>query len=172
MVTFKVKILYLLSKVSLWKNRVVLLLWPNLLSVIRNQIVFEADLPAVNQLMLFNGSGNLIINGNCSFGYKLGGRHRGGSVEIQCRTKESKISIGKNVATNNNVFICSSNYIEIGDNSLIGQNIMITGFEAHGTSPFKRTECGEIGTVTGVFPANVIIGGMPAKILKNIDVNE
>lgn len=96
--------------------------------------------------------------------------------------------------------LCSANYIEIGDDTLIGQYIMIMDHEAHGIDPNKRRELGEIGkviigkntwlgnnvvilknteigdntivatgaVVSGKFPANVIIGGVSAKIIKSI----
>jgi acetyltransferase-like isoleucine patch superfamily enzyme len=96
--------------------------------------------------------------------------------------------------------LCAANYIEIGDYSLIGQNVTIMDFEAHGVDPHKRRSIGEIGhviigkntwignnvmilknseigdntiiatgsVVSGKFPENVIIGGVPAKIIKSI----
>jgi len=97
--------------------------------------------------------------------------------------------------------ICAANYIEIGDNTLIGNFVSIRDHEAHGINPDKRREIGEIGeviieenvwignnviilkntcigknsivaagaVVAGKFPANVIIGGVPAKIIKSIE---
>ena len=146
------------------------------------------------------GSGIIEIGANCSFGYKLGGFHRCGSIEIQPRYKSSKIVIGRNLSTNNNIFICAANYIKIGDDTLIGQNVTIMDHEAHGTHPDKRRQIGQIGKViigkntwignnviilknseigdnsiiasgaivAGRFPANVIIGGVPAKIIKEL----
>jgi acetyltransferase-like isoleucine patch superfamily enzyme len=136
----------------------------------------------------------------CMLGFKLGGFNKGGSIELQARTKESKIIIGNNVLTNNNIFLCAANYIEIGDETLIGQNVTIMDFEAHGLQPDERRNLGEIGkviigkncwlgnnvtvlknsiigdntviatgaVVTGIFPSNVIIGGVPAKIIKTL----
>jgi acetyltransferase-like isoleucine patch superfamily enzyme len=141
------------------------------------------------------------IGKKCAFGYKLGGFHRGGSIEIQARYKNSVIKLGDNIATNNNIFICAANYIEIGNETLIGQYVMIIDHEAHGVDPCKRRgKIGEIGkvivgknvwigsnvtilknseigdnsivaagaVVSGKFPENVIIGGVPAKIIKRI----
>jgi len=130
----------------------------------------------------------------------MGGFHKGGSIELQARYKNSKIKIGNNIATNNNIMICAANYIEIGDNTLIGQYVTIMDHEAHGIAPDKRRQLGEIGkviigknvwlgnnvtmlknseigdntivaagaVVSGKFPANVIIGGVPAKIIKTL----
>ena len=155
------------------------------------------DAPVFNQVTLCEGKGVVKIANGCIFGYKLGGFHRGGSIELQSRYIQSVIQIGDNVSTNNNVLICAANYIEIGSDSLIGQNVTIMDHEAHGISPLRRRELGEIGkvivghnvwigsnvtilknskigsnsivaagaVVSGEFPENVIIGGVPAKII-------
>ncbi len=173
--------------------------WPNWNKIISNKISF-ASTPKFYQRTFFTGVGKVEIGNNCSFGYKLGGFHYGGSIELQPRYKISKIKIGNNVATNNNLFFCAANYIEIGVECLIGQNVTIMDHEAHGITPDKRKELGEVGrviignnvwignnvtilknsdvgdnsviatgaVVTGKFPANVIIGGVPAKILKEL----
>ncbi|WP_157972852.1 acyltransferase [Aureibaculum luteum] len=156
--------------------------------------------PICNQKVYLTGGGQIKIGKGCIFGYKIGGFHKGGSIEIQPRYKGAIIKIGNNVATNNNIFICSANHIEINDNTRIGQNVTIMDFEAHGIDPRKRNKVGEIGeiiigenvwignnviilknssigqnsiiaagaVVSGVFPDNVIIGGVPAKIIKTI----
>ena len=121
-------------------------------------------------------------------------------MTFQPRYKSSKIVIGSNVSTNNNIFICAANYIDIGDDTLVGQNVTIMDHEAHGIEPEKRRLLGPIGTikieknvwignnvtilknseigensiiaagtvVSRKFTKNVIIGGVPAKIIKEI----
>jgi acetyltransferase-like isoleucine patch superfamily enzyme len=158
------------------------------------------DIPSFNQTTLCNGKGVVEIGKNCSFGYRLGGFYKGGSIELQARYKNSKILIGNNVATNNNLFFCAANYIEIGDNTLIGQYVTVMDHEAHGIDPLKRRELGEIkeviigknvwignnvtilkgvhigdnsiiangSVVTKSVPLNVIVGGIPAKIIRHI----
>lgn len=172
---------------------------PNLRKINSKSIIYES-IPLCQQVTKITGQGKVEIGKDCFLGYKLGGFHRGGSIEIQPRYKNARIIIGNNVATNNNIFICAANYIEIGDNCLIGQNVTIMDFEAHGIDPHKRREVGEIGSVTlkenvwignnvtilknseigensiiaagavvsGKFPANVIIGGIPAKVIKEL----
>lgn len=156
--------------------------------------------PTFNQRTEFTGIGSIKIGENCRFGYKPGGFHYKGNIELQARTKNASIILGNNISTNNNIFICSSNYISIGNNTLIGQGVVIMDFEAHGVHPDHRRKVGEIGEIkigenvwignnvtilknseigknciiaTGAvvnkkFPGNVIIGGVPAKIIKNI----
>lgn len=148
------------------------------------------------------GNGSLEIGKNSTFGVNVGGGFKSGYIEIQPRTENSKIVIGNNVAINNNAFICASNYIEIGDDVLIGRNLSMTDFEAHGTSPNDRKKLGKIGKIiiesnvwignnvtilknvhigvgcvissgsvvlSGEYPPNSIIGGNPAKIIKQIN---
>lgn len=194
------KILYLPIKISKPHiRRVRFFYFPNINYHLRGRVSFKT-MPDFNQRTIITGEGKVDIGINCMFGYKLGGFQYGSGIEIQPRIKSAMIRIGDNVATNNNLFFCAVNLIEIGDNTLIGQNVTIMDFEAHGTKPDKRRELGEIGeviigrnvwignnvtilkdtvigdntivatgaVVKGKFPANVIIGGVPSKIIKNL----
>lgn len=174
--------------------------FPNLYPILKKNVIWKTK-PLFSQKIFFNGLGKVEIGEKCSFGYKLGGFNYKGSIEIQARYKNSKIKIGNNIATNNNIFICAANYIEIGNDTLIGQNVTMMDFEAHGIEADKRRTLGSIGkviignnvwignnvtilkntfigtncivaagaVVSGEFPANVILGGVPAKIIKHID---
>jgi acetyltransferase-like isoleucine patch superfamily enzyme len=154
--------------------------------------------PNCNQKVKLTGAGHIYIGRNCMFGFKLGGFHCGGCIEIQPRYNNSIIKIGNNVATNNNIFICAANKVVIEDDTLIGQNVTIMDHEAHGTASHLRRQVGKIGSVTicknvwignnviilknteigentivaagsvvsGKFPANAIIGGIPSKVIK------
>lgn len=156
-------------------------------------------IPFCEQKTFITGIGSIEIGNHCKFGYKPGGFNRNGSIEIQARYREAHIKIGNDIFTNNNVFICAANSIIIGDKTLIGQNVAIMDFEAHGIAPSQRNH-GDIGkvvigenvwignnvmilknteigkncivaagaVVSGIFPENVIIGGVPAKIIKSI----
>lgn len=172
---------------------------PNLHNLLRGRIILH-NYPTFHQITLCEGEGIVEIGQCCIFGYKLGGFHRRGSIELQARYKDSKIQIGNNISTNNNIMICAANCIEIDDDVLIGNFVSIRDHEAHGLAPDKRRAIGEIGivkiernvwignnvlilknthigentivaagaVVTGNFPPNVIIGGVPAKIIKSI----
>ncbi|MBI5542142.1 MAG: acyltransferase [Bacteroidia bacterium] len=181
-------------------RRYFLFIIPNLSKFFHGKIQVSNKYPTVNQLTKVTGVGYVVFGTNISFGYKLGGFHRNGMIELQARYKNAKIVFGNNIATNNNVCISAANYIEIGDNTLIGQNVTIMDFEAHCIEPDKRRQLGVIGkviigenvwignnvtilknseigkntiiatgaVVAGLFPANVIIGGVPAKVIKNL----
>lgn len=198
MIMFKAFSRYPYKNIKLLFNRVRYFLLPNLLS--KATMNYET-IPLCQQRTFITGKGIIHIGKECRFGYKLGGFHYGGSIEIQARTLESRIIIGSQVSTNNNIFICAAGRIEIGENTLIGQNVSIMDFEAHGISPNDRSMIGKIGSVTigenvwignnvsilknttigensivaagavvaGQFPSNVIIDGIPAKIIKEND---
>ena len=172
----------------------------NFKNLIFKNIIINSLLPICNQKTYFTGEGKTEIGDKCTFGYKMGGRFRHGCVEIQARYKLAKITIGDNVFTNNNFFICSANRIILGSNILIGENVAIIDYDAHRIEPNRRNEVGEVGkviignnvwignnvtilknseignnsviatgaVVTGKFSNNVIIGGVPAKVIKSI----
>ena len=170
---------------------------PNLLT--RTPYSFH-NMPVFAQRTLVRGEGRIEIGKDCIFGARRGGFHYGGSIELQTRVESARITIGNNVSTNNNIFICAACQITIGDYTCIGQNVTIMDFEAHGTAADKRNEMGDAGSITihenvwignnviilknseiransivaagavvaGVFPANAIIGGVPAKVIKTL----
>jgi acetyltransferase-like isoleucine patch superfamily enzyme len=188
-------VLWINNKLKLYFN----IILPNLKFFISKRIICDR-LPNSNQKTLLTGIGRIFIGNNCIFGYKAGGFHRGGAIELQVRYKNAIIKIGKHVATNNNIFICAANRIEIGDNTRIGHYVTMMDFEAHAIKPIDRSKVGKIGeiligknvwignnvtilknssignntiiatgaVVSGSFPENVVIGGVPAKIIKEI----
>lgn len=102
-------------------------LLPNFKQIITGKIKINGVKPIFSQVTLFNGLGQIDLGSSCSFGSRLGGFHKGGSIEIQARYLNSQIKLGHRIATNNNIFICAANYIEIGDDTLIGQNVIFEG---------------------------------------------
>jgi acetyltransferase-like isoleucine patch superfamily enzyme len=169
-------------------------------AILSKRIIVEYRVPLCNQYTIISGKGKLILGKDCEFGFKLGGRHRHCSIEIQRRYENSKIVISDKVSTNNNIFICAANHIEIGQSTLIGEGVTIMDHEPHGIDPKLRREIRKIGevkignnvwignnvvilkntiigdntvvaasaVVSGNFPANVIIGGIPAKVIKDL----
>lgn len=176
-----------------------LVLLPNAIFYLRKQVSLGKKVNAQQKLLL-TGEGRILIGEECFFGCRLGGRNKNGVIEIQARSKDSVIQIGKNVATNNNIFICSVNSIVIGDDTLLGEGVTIMDFEAHGIHPDERRKMGTVGNVrignnvwvgnnviilkntevgdnsiiaagavvSGKVPSNVIVGGVPAKVIRSI----
>ena len=141
---------------------------PNFFKIYSNHLRFN-KISSVEQIIICEGKGVVTIGKNCSLGYKLGGFNRRGSIEFQARYKNANIIIGDNVSTNNNIFICAANHIEIGEDILIGQNVTIMDHEAHGVEPHRRRELGDIGKV--IINKNVWIGNNVV-ILKNTEIGE
>lgn len=174
--------------------------WPNRSAIKIKRIILQSKAPLCNQYTIVSGQGRLTLGDKCEFGYKLGGRFRNGSIEIQPRYENAVITIADKVLTNNNVFICAANSITIGHSSRIGESVTIMDHEAHGIAAHERSLTGEIGeiiigsnvwignnvivlknsfignntivaagaVVSGSFPANVIIGGIPAKVIRQL----
>ena len=202
--TIKFVLKRILLYCSQWNKRIFNYLLPNIRHFRRGRIIMS-DYPSFNQKTLITGLGKVKIGKveigeKCMFGYKPGGYFYNGVIELQSRNKMAKIKIGNHVLINNNLFICSANYVEIGNNVLIGEGVSIVDHEAHGIQPDERNKIGEIGTViidenvwigskvtilkntkigkntivaaravvAGEFPADVIIGGVPAKIIRHI----
>ncbi|MFZ4796718.1 MAG: acyltransferase [Bacteroidia bacterium] len=154
----------------------------------------------MQQPLFLTGEGNILIKRNCTFGYLNGGFNFGGSINIDVRSEKSEVIINENVFFNNNVNISSCNFIEIGKNTLVGQNVNIMDYDAHGINPNMRNKIGKIGSikignnvwigtnviilkntvigdnciiaagavVSGFYQENLIIGGVPSKIIKTI----
>jgi acetyltransferase-like isoleucine patch superfamily enzyme len=105
------------------------------------------------QKTAISGKGTVIIKYNVTIGYRRGGN---GVSEIQPRYKNTdernsigkvdEVFIGKNVWIGSKVIILKGS--KIGDNSIIAAGSVVTG---------------------KTFPANAIIGGNPAKVIKYID---
>ena len=189
-----------LKPFKIFKYKIINFYIINFKAITNNRVSLVSKNPICYQKTFITGMGNVKIGRGCIFGYKLGGFYRNGSIEIQPRYANTNISIGNNVATNNNLLIIAANSIEIGNNTLIGQYVTIMDFEAHGIKPDKRNQLGDVGkvkigenvwignnvmilkntvignnsivaagaVVSGVFEDNIIIGGVPAKKIKDI----
>jgi hypothetical protein len=107
----------------------------------------DKTFPKIQLYTKCEGSWTAEVGNHCSFGYKIGGFHHGGSIDLQPRYKNTRITIGNNISTNNNIKLCASNYIEIGDNSLIGKQIARMDHEIHGIRQDKRNQIAKIEKV-------------------------
>lgn len=100
------------------------------------------------QSTIITGKGLVSIGNSSVFGYKMGGYHSKGRIELQPRYKASKIIIGKNVMINNNLFICCADEVSIGNGTLIGESVMILDHNGHGISPNeRRTTIGKVAPI-------------------------
>ena len=154
------------------------------------------------QRTLFRGEGGVTIGDRTTFGCPVGGGVTSSRCELQARTFESRIEIGSRVGANNGLFIVASRLVAVGDECLIGANVQIMDFDAHGVAPEeRRTSVGAVCPVSigrnvwignnaiilkgvsigdnaivaagsvvvrGAYPADSIIGGNPAKVMRTI----
>ncbi|SMG51789.1 DapH/DapD/GlmU-related protein [Dethiosulfovibrio salsuginis] len=161
---------------------------------------------AFYQRTYITGLGSIKIGDKCIFGVPSGGGFRSSDCEIQARYENSKIFLGRNIASNNGLVIIATDSITIGDDCLFGRNLQISDCDGHGLEPAKRRLCRGLsspvvigknvwfgnnvtvlkGTIIGDncvvgagsiltgkhFPPNVIIAGNPAKIIKELPVND
>ena len=71
-------------------------------------------------------------------GYPIGGGFRGGCCELQARTPEASIVLGRRVGVNNGFLVIAASSVSIGDRCLLGRDVTILDFDAHGIAPEER----------------------------------
>ncbi|MGL4954354.1 MAG: acyltransferase, partial [Cetobacterium sp.] len=123
-----------------------------------------------NKKNIFYGLGKIVIEDEFSIGFRYGGGFKGRFTEIQAREKKSEIIIGKNLATNNGIFICAKQKIVIGNDVLIGSNVTIMDHNAHGISPDKR-RCYS-GTAREIYIGDNVWLGSFAQILPGTKIGK
>lgn len=116
-----------------------------------------------NVPVYFNGEGKVELGENISFGYSLAPKIGNGSILIQARYKESKISIGDFVEFSNNISIIALERIIIGSKCLIADLVSIVDSDFHDISPIARSsECQRLEsdglTLPTIIEENVWIG--------------
>ncbi|NLI08488.1 MAG: acyltransferase [Thermotogaceae bacterium] len=122
------------------------------------------------QKTLFTGKVRIKIGSSTSFGVDVGGKYFHNYCEIQARFKESLIIIGENVASNNGLLIISAERIEIGNDCLIGKDVQMIDFDAHGLAPSERRN--SIGKVKPIVIGRNVWIGNNAIILKGTEIGD
>ncbi len=154
------------------------------------------------QRAIISGEGRVQIGDRTFLGYPIGGGFRYSCCELQARYADAVISLGESVGVNNGLLIIAARSVEIGDGCLIGKDVQILDFDAHGIAPEeRRSSIGKISPVVlgrhvwigndvillkgtkigdnsivaagavvpgGDYPANVILGGNPARVLGDV----
>lgn len=120
------------------------------------------------QKVYCTGKGSIIIGDDVSLGYKLGGYWKG-NIELQARSYNSKIIIKGDTHTNNNLFICSNQRIEIGEHCRIGSNCEFLDFDGHGIAPDKRNTK---GLVEPILIGDNVWFGNGCKILRGTTIGK
>jgi maltose O-acetyltransferase len=155
--------------------------------------------PVIRQPVLFCGKGRIVFEGKVRLGYYPSPYFYSGYSHIEARTVESVIRIGGGTYVSNScVFISEGPGIKIGQKCLIGPEVCIYDSDFHGLSERKmpQKEAVEIGDnvfigarviiVKGVrignnatigagavvsrhVPANTVVAGNPAKVVKVLE---
>jgi acetyltransferase-like isoleucine patch superfamily enzyme len=126
--------------------------------------------PRIMHPCIFTGAGKVTFGENVRVGIRHSPNFWHGSSHFDTRRNEAVIEIGNNVAINNCfTAICLSN-ITIDDNTLIGFNVTIMDFDAHGIEPdLRRGNPGKHGAVH--IGRNCWIGSNAA-ILKGVSIGD
>jgi acetyltransferase-like isoleucine patch superfamily enzyme len=120
------------------------------------------------QKTIITGKGSITIGGCTSFGFRKGGYYCRGVCELQPRYEGARITIGSNVHTNNNLFICSAGEVRIGDNTLIGEGVMMIDHDAHGIRPDERNK--SIGNIRPIVVGENVWIGSRVTILPGTEI--
>jgi len=123
-----------------------------------------------HQKTMFTGKGTIKISSNSSFGVDVGGKYLHNYCEVQARFKESLIIIGENVASNNGLLIISAERIEIGNDCLIGKDVQMIDFDAHGLALSERRN--SIGKVKPIVIGRNVWIGNNVIILKGTEIGD
>jgi len=123
-----------------------------------------------HQRTLFTGKGSIEIGSSTAFGVDVGGKYLHNYCEIQARFKDAQITIGENVASNNGLLIICAERIEIGNDCLIGKDVQIMDFDAHGLTPSERRN--SIGKVKPIVIGRNVWIGNNAIILKGTEIGD
>jgi galactoside O-acetyltransferase len=159
---------YLLNKLGLWKYK-----------FLSNYKIIRGE-PLIIQPCLFLGNGEIIIEGTVSFGYYPSPSFYNGYIHIEARNKDSIVQFGNKTHINNNcvfisegdcVFISEGEGIFIGDDVLIGHNVLIVDSDFHPVAIDKTYDPLNIKTARVIIHNNVFIGS-EVKILKGVKIGE
>jgi len=122
------------------------------------------------QKTLFTGKGSIKVGSSTSFGVDVGGKYFHNYCEIQARFKEAEITIGENVASNNGLLIICAERIEVGSDSLIGKDVQMIDFDAHGLAPSERRN--SVGKVKPIVIGRNVWIGNNVIILKGTEIGD
>ena len=114
------------------------------------------------------GEGAIRIGDRTTIGYPIGGGFANSRCELQARSPEAVIVVGSSVGINNGFLAIAVRNITIGDRCLIGKDVQILDFDAHGVDPNeRRSSSGRVSPV--VLGENVWVGN-DAIILKGVRI--
>jgi acetyltransferase-like isoleucine patch superfamily enzyme len=146
--------------------------WRRSTFIIRS-FVYDIDLklgrsPSFNHKTICQGSGNIIIHDNVSFGFWLGGAPDS-PILIQPRDATSTIEIGKGTVIMQGCEFIARQRITIGEKCRIGPRSIIYDTDFHDTHPDKRDQSGKIIPVS---IGNNVWFGTHVIVLKGVTIGQ
>ena len=119
------------------------------------------------QPVLANGNGKIFIADGVSIGQRKSPGYWSSYCYLDARSHESQISIGANTKINNNFcIIANEKTVEIGENCLIGNDVVILNSDFHAPSAIGRADGAAVKSQDVKIGSNVFIGSR-CIILKN-----
>lgn len=122
------------------------------------------------QRTIISGEGRVRIGGRTFLGYPIGGGFRSSCCELQARYADAVISLGESVGINNGLLIIAARSVEIGDGCLIGKDVQVLDFDAHGIAPEERRS--SIGKISPVVLGRHVWIGNDVILLKGTRIGD
>jgi maltose O-acetyltransferase len=117
-----------------------------------------------------DGSGKLVIGNSNTFGWSPATRLGNGEILLQPRSLEAEIVIGNGNAFNNNVSLICMGKISMGDNCLIGDQVLIYDCDWHEIDPLHRNR--SVGPIRPVTIGNNVWLGSRVMVLKGVTIGD
>lgn len=115
-------------------------------------------------------SGSLQIGPGNSFGYRQAPRFGSGRILLQGRLPDSEIEIGCRNSFSNNVSIIATRKITIGNDCLIGDQVLIVDSDFHAIDPVVRKQ--STGPSESVQIGNNVWLGSRVMVLKGVTIGD
>jgi len=125
---------------------------------------------ALNVPLRCDGKGFVEIGDYSTFGSSLAPKAGNGEILLQAREDDSILTIGKNVAFSNNIFVIATRHITIGDDCLIGDFTLIMDSDFHEVDPLKRRIL--TGTKKAVHIGNNVWFGSRVIVQKGVSIGD
>ena len=117
-----------------------------------------------------NGAGQVVLGENVNLGFRLAPMFGDGSVLLQARSEDARISIGSGTTTSNNVAVIAQVSIEIGTRCRIGDQVVIYDCDFHEISPETRDASN--GATEAVRIGDNVWLGSRVMILKGVEIGD
>lgn len=131
----------------------------------------ELDVSCKLQVSLrCDGKGKVTLGEDVKIGYSLGSMSGNGEVLLQARRPEAVVSIGARSVTNNNVTVVANKSVEIGEECLIGEQVVIYDSDFHAIKRENRKD--SIGEVLPVKIHDGVWLGSRVMVLKGVEIGE